>query len=80
MLKHTRVGIPTLVLIVGVRIIGMIRFGLTRIVSCMGAWHSRIREGSLNPRMRIPSLQIANIKASTIDCFQRADGVGSSPR
>ena len=30
----------------------------------MGAWHSRIREGTLNPRMQIPMLQIANIKAS----------------
>ena len=45
----------------------------------MGAWHSRIREGSSNPRMRITALQIANIKAS-IDCFQAQDGVGPSSR
>ena len=30
----------------------------------MGAWQSRIRRGIVNPRMRIPMLQIANIKAS----------------
>ena len=43
----------------------------------MGAWHSRIREGSSNPRMRITALQIANIKAS-IDFFQAQDGAGPS--
>ena len=43
----------------------------------MGAWHSRIREGSLNPQMRITALQIANIKAS-IDYFQAQDGAGPS--
>jgi len=43
----------------------------------MGVWHSRIQEGSYNPQMRIPTLQIVNIKA-TIDCFQGEDGVGSS--
>ena len=45
----------------------------------MDAWHSRIREGSSNLRMRITALQIANIKAS-IDCFQAQDGVGPSSR
>ena len=29
----------------------------------MDAWQSRIREGTVNPQMRIPMLQIANIKA-----------------
>ena len=39
----------------------------------MGAWHSRIREGTVNLRMRIPVLQIANIKA-TIERFEAEDG------
>ena len=43
----------------------------------MGAWHSRIREGTMNPRMRIPMLQIANIKAS-VERFE-AEGGGESP-
>ena len=45
----------------------------------MDAWHSRIREGSSNPQMRITALQIANIKAS-IDCFQAQDGTGPLSR
>ena len=43
----------------------------------MGAWHSRIREGTVNPQMRIPMLQIANIKAS-VERFE-AEGGGESP-
>ena len=39
----------------------------------MGAWHSRIRKGIVNPRMRIPVLQIANIKA-TVERFEAEDG------
>ena len=43
----------------------------------MGAWHSRIREGNVNPQMRIPMLQIANIKAS-VQRFEAEHG-GESP-
>ena len=39
----------------------------------MGAWHSRIREGTVNPQIRIRVLQIANIKA-TIEQFEAEDG------
>ena len=39
----------------------------------MGAWHSRVREGTVNPRMQIPVLQIANIKA-TVERFEAEDG------
>ena len=39
----------------------------------MDAWHSRVREGTVNPRMRIPILQIANIKA-TVEQFEAEDG------
>ena len=39
----------------------------------MGAWHSRVREGTVNPRMRIPVLQITNIKA-TVERFKAEDG------
>ena len=42
----------------------------------MGAWQSRIREGITNPRMRIPMLQIANIKA-TVERFEAKDDGGS---
>ena len=42
----------------------------------MGAWQSRIHEGTTNPRMRIPMLQIANIKA-TVECFEAEDDGGS---
>ena len=42
----------------------------------MGAWQSRIREGTTNPRMRIPMLQIANIKA-TVERFEAEDDGGS---
>ena len=42
----------------------------------MGAWQSRIREGTTNPRMRIPMLQIANIKA-TVERFEVEDDGGS---
>ena len=42
----------------------------------MGAWQSRIREGTTNPRMRIPMLQIANIKA-TVKRFEAEDDGGS---
>ena len=43
----------------------------------MGAWQSRIQEGTVNPRMRTPMLQIANIKAS-VELFE-AEGGGESP-
>ena len=43
----------------------------------MGAWHSRIREGTVNPRMQIPMLQIANIKAS-VERFEPEHGGESS--
>ena len=42
----------------------------------MGAWQSRICEGTTNPRMRIPMLQIANIKA-TVEHFEAEDDGGS---
>ena len=42
----------------------------------MGAWQSRIREGTMNPRMRIPMPQIANIKA-TLERFEAEDDGGS---
>ena len=42
----------------------------------MGAWQSRILEGTTNPRMRIPMLQIANIKA-TVERFEAEDDGGS---
>ena len=42
----------------------------------MGAWQSRICEETRNPRMRIPMLQIANIKA-TVECFEVEDDGGS---
>ena len=42
----------------------------------MGAWKSRIREGTTNPRMQIPMLQIANIKA-TVERFEAEDDGGS---
>ena len=42
----------------------------------MGAWQSRIREGTMNPRIRIPMLQIANIKA-TVERFEAEDDGGS---
>ena len=42
----------------------------------MGAWQSRICEGTTNPRMRIPMLQIANIKA-TVERFEAGDDGGS---
>ena len=38
----------------------------------MDAWQSRIREGTTNPRMRIPMLQIANIK-DTVERFEAED-------
>ena len=43
----------------------------------MDAWQSRIRKGTVNSRMRIPILQIANIKA-TIERFE-AEDIGGSP-
>ena len=43
----------------------------------MGAWQSRIRKGTTNPRMQIPMLQIANIKA-TVEQFEAEDD-GRSP-
>ena len=42
----------------------------------MGAWQSRIREGTTNPRMRIPMLQTANIKA-IVEHFEAEDDGGS---
>ena len=42
----------------------------------MGAWQSRIRKGTTNPRMRIPMLQIANMKA-TVERFEVEDDAGS---
>ena len=42
----------------------------------MGAWQSRIREGTTNPRMRIPMLQIAIIKA-IVERFETEDDGGS---
>ena len=42
----------------------------------MDVWQSRIREGTTNPRMRIPMLQIANIKA-TMERFEVEDDGGS---
>ena len=42
----------------------------------MGAWQSRIREGTTNPQMQIPMLQIANIKA-TMEHFEAEDDGGS---
>ena len=42
----------------------------------MGAWQSRIREGTTNPRTRIPMLQIANIKA-IVERFAAEDDGGS---
>ena len=42
----------------------------------MGAWQSRICEGTINPRMRIPMLQIANIKA-TVERFEVEDDARS---
>ena len=42
----------------------------------MGAWQSRIREGTTIPQMRIPMLQIANIKA-TVERFETEDDGGS---
>ena len=38
----------------------------------MGAWQSRICEGTTNPQMRIPMLQIANIKA-IVEHFEAED-------
>ena len=38
----------------------------------MDAWQSRIREGTTNPQMQIPMLQIANIKA-TVERFEAED-------
>ena len=43
----------------------------------MSAWQSRIREGTMNPRMQIPMLQIANIKA-TVERFEAEDDGRSS--
>ena len=43
----------------------------------MGAWQSRIHEGTMNPQMRIPMLQIVNIKA-TVEHFEAKDDGGSS--
>ena len=43
----------------------------------MDAWESTIREGTVNSRMQIPILQIANIKA-TVEQFE-AEDVGESP-
>ena len=43
----------------------------------MGAWQSRIHEGTTNPRMRIRMLQIANIKA-TMERFEVEDDGESS--
>ena len=42
----------------------------------MGAWQSRICEGT-NPQMRIPMLQIANIKA-TVERFEAEDDCRSA--
>ena len=42
----------------------------------MGTWHFRVQEGIVNPQMRIPVLQIANIKA-TLERFEAEDGGGS---
>ena len=43
----------------------------------MGAWQSRICKGTTNPRMLIPMLQIANIKA-TVERFEVEDDGRSS--
>ena len=42
----------------------------------MGAWQSRICEETTNPRMRVPMLQIANIKA-IVEQFEAKDDGGS---
>ena len=42
----------------------------------MDAWQSKIREGTTNPQMQIPMLQIANIKA-TVERFEAEDDDGS---
>ena len=42
----------------------------------VGAWHSRVRDGSVNPQMRIPVLRIANIKV-TLERFEAKDSGGS---
>ena len=42
----------------------------------MDAWQSRICEETTNPRMQIPMLQIANIKA-TVERFEVEDDDGS---
>ena len=43
----------------------------------MDAWQSRICEGTTNPQMLIPMLEIANIKA-TVEQFEVEDD-GRSP-
>ena len=43
----------------------------------IGSWQSRIREGTTNPRIRIPMLQIANIKA-IVERFEAEDDGGLS--
>ena len=42
----------------------------------MGAWQSKIREGTTNPQMQIPMLQIVNFKA-TVERFEAEDDGGS---
>ena len=57
------------------------RFDLiwTHMDCIMGAWQSRIREGTVNPRMQIPMLQIANIKALVERFEVEHGGESSSP-